>query len=44
MIFRILFKIYDDFVEEITKIITEQELNYYTKQMDDFIKKIKSTK
>ena len=35
-----IFKIYDDFVEE----IVEKELNYYTRQMDDFINKIENNK
>ena len=33
-----IFKIYDDFVEEMSKLLLEQGLDYCIKQMDDFIK------
>ena len=39
-----IFKIYDDFVEEMSKSVIEQELNFYIKQMEDFIKKIENKK
>ena len=39
-----IFKIYDDFVEEMSKSVIEQGLNFYIKQMEDFIKKIEIKK
>ena len=39
-----IFKIYDDFVEEMSKSVIEQGLNFYIKQMEDFIKKIEIQK
>ena len=39
-----IFEIYDNFVEEMSKEIFEQGLDYYIKQMDDFIKKMENNK
>jgi len=39
-----IFKIYDDFVEEMSKSVVEQGLNFYIKQMENFIKKIENKK
>lgn len=39
-----IFKIYDDFVEEMSKSVIEQGLNFYIKQMENFIKKIENKK
>ena len=39
-----IFKIYDEFVEEISNNILEQSLDYCIEQMDNFIKKMESQK
>ena len=39
-----IFKIYDDFVEEISNKILDQSLNYCIEQMDNFIKKMEKQK
>ena len=39
-----IFKIYDDFVKEITDEICDNALNYCIEQMDNFIKKIEKQK
>ena len=39
-----IFEIYDIFVEEMCKEIVEQGLDYYIKQMDDFIKIMEKNK
>ena len=39
-----IFKIYDDFVEEISNKILDQSLNYCIEQMDNFIKKMETQK
>ena len=35
-----IFKIYDEFVEEISKSVVEEELDYYINHINDFIEKI----
>ena len=39
-----IFEIYDSFIEEMSKEIVEQGLDYYIKQMDDFIKIMEKNK
>ena len=39
-----IFKIYDDFVEEVSKEILEKELNYCIEEMDNFIKNMENQK
>ena len=39
-----IFEIYDRFIEEMSKEIVEQGLDYYIKQMDDFIKIMEKNK
>ena len=39
-----IFEVYDNFVEEMSNTLLDEGLNYYIKQIDDFIKKIEKNK